>query len=177
MALKGFLVPSNYSVVTIRSYNKTDRTMQLSVKTYQDNTKRKELNELTYHFHVETGIDCVDQDITELPNPLIAGDKYIIGENASVPLSDHAGLVLVCPKNGDWGIMTPAPGTVAHILSTGSWFEWDGEAWLATTSGPTESSWDAYFSISTLEEAGMNELRAAYLYLKSLPEWQHTTDI
>ena len=175
MALKGFLHIDNYSVVKIRTYDKAKRILQVTVTTYQDSTKQKELTEMNYNWFADTHDICISKDLMSMPEVLPIGDKYLVGEGASAPLNDLGGMILYGIDVGKWGIKTPINGNMVYIQEDDQWLEWYNGGWQASITGLTPDEWDLRFGVAAIEAAGNNEVKAAYDYLKTLPEWQNAT--
>jgi hypothetical protein len=179
MALKGFFNSENYSVLSITQYNKSGKRLLIDVVTYQDESKGATICHNNYIFEAAKVQSVTDKDLMDKPalEDRIPGTMFIIGSTGDNYLKDFKDKILKIGAEGEMSLLNPAEGYHIFLESDGQHYMFKNGTWVTPDEDfLSPADWDARFSPEATSALGNNELKAAYEYLKTLPEWQHTVD-
>jgi hypothetical protein len=177
MALKGFFTTDSYSVLHLKEYDKHNQFIRCEVVTYRDDTKRDKISTQSYSWYVGIHSDVNHLNLVSLPDPLVAGNAWVVSDNPDEHLKDYKKMIVSCKIDGKWSLITPGKGMLIKDLSTGDWLEWSGTTWVTVNyNGFTEDTWNSLFGVNVIELDGNNEIKACYEHLKTMPGWTHTVD-
>lgn len=180
MALKGFIHSDNYSVVSIQNYSKDDKRLLVNVETYQDDTKSVVICKNEYVVEGKKHKSVTDRDLIVKPalEDRIPGTSFIVGTNDDPYLRDFKDRIIKIGSEGKMSLLNPSPGYLIYLESDGQYYEFKDGTWVTpSVKTVTLDSWDSMFGPDIVSGLNNNEFKAAYNYLKTLPEWQHTTDV
>jgi len=179
MALKGFLSTDNYTVVIIDSYDKKEKQLNFVARTYVDDSKDEILTEANYELAADLSkcFSVLSKDITSVPASPNEGDAYIVGDLDTPPFHGMTGTIAT-RTGGTWSFMGIIDDICIHVADEDLHYICkSGTLALTTDSDMTPTKWDALFSPVVYDATGANLMQAIFDYLKTTPEFAHTTDV
>jgi hypothetical protein len=179
MAFRNFLgMPNNYCVIVVDGYDKHNRSVMFKVRVYEDSTKKTVIAELPYDFSVRSSeyLWAIDRLNTPPASPE-EGDTYLVGLSPTGAWTDRQNGVATY-KNGKWKIVDHAAGNTLYLADTQEVLVRNKDmGWDIYDGGYDPDIWDSFFDVGLFDNVNYNLLKAMYVYVKTLPEFQGVIDI
>lgn len=185
MALAGYINQDTYTSIDEVNYSDQDKSLDFRCITYENDTREEILAVKPISLLLNQEIrEIVSTTESTPPEDRVEGDSYLIPKDGGN--GDWSGFsgrvaqwVITGTDGGAWVFMGYSPGQIFYNTATNSYIEItnkDGSFKAVYTPNDTRI-WDLYFSKDKVYAQGANLHKQIYIFLKTLPDFQNTTDI
>jgi hypothetical protein len=182
MAFGNILMNGSYAVVTVRQYDKHNRSVAFDLTIYADNRKKEIITSIPYNMYYFNNVDVKAIRSTPPSNPEV-GDAFLVAPDAQGQdweLNTHQRAEYL--GNGNWSFTSAmSPDRPVFVEEVGKYHRFNHDDiqnlhW-EPFNGWGYREWNKYFSIEAQSVAGQNILSLIYQYLRTRPEIATATDI